>query len=306
MNPLNYHHLRIFWTVARSGSLRAAAEEMRLSQPTLSTQLKDLENALGSPLFVRAGRRLTLTEQGRIALGYANEIFFLGTELGHAIDRRDSTRARRLNVGITESLPKLVAHEILRPAFSLDPEVRVVCQEGTLEDQAVRLADFRLDVILADEAMPGGRLRGVFNHCLGGTGALVVGTPGLARKYRPGFPSSLDGAPMVLPTEAAPMRRGLEHWFLSCGMRPRCVAEFDDSALMMDFAAEGVGVAAIYAVTEQQTLERYGLERIGKVKGLYTEFYAISVERRLRDSAVLAITEQAQQGLFRLRKRPGS
>lgn len=301
--PLNYHHLRIFWAIARTGSLRGAAAELNLSQPTLSTQLKDLEQSLGCELFTRTGRRLVLSAEGRIALGYADEIFGLGTELGHALERRDLARARRLNVGITETLPKLVAYEIIRPAFALEPAVRVICHEGTLEELAARLADFRLDVVLADEALSGGRLRGVFNHRLGGTGTVLVGAPALARQYAAKFPACLENAPIMLPTEATPMRRTLEHWFLSAGFRPRCVAEFDDTALMMEFAAEGMGLAPTYSVTEAQTRRRYGLERAGRIEGCRTEFFAISAERRLRDSAVLAITEQAQRGLFRLGKK---
>lgn len=295
---LNYHHLRIFWSVARSGSLRAAGQELNLSQPTLSTQLRELEESLGRPLFIRAGRRLQLTAEGRIALGYAEDIFSLGGELQHALSRRDTTRARRLNVGITESLPKPVARELLRPAFSMQPALRVICQEGTLEELVARLADFRLDVVLSDEALSGLRNRGMFNHRLGSTGVIIAGVPELTRKFRRGFPERLEDSPMVLPTEAAPLRRAMEHWFQQRGLRPQCVAEFDDPAFMMDIASEGLGLAPVYEATQGQILKAYGLERVGLVDGVRTEFFAISAERRLRDSAVLAITQQAQKKVF--------
>lgn len=299
MPPLNFHHLRIFWAIARGGSLRAAAEKLNLSQPTLSTQLRDLEESLGHPLFARAGRRLVLTAEGRVALGYAEEIFTLGMELQHSMDRRNTTRLRRLHVGITESLPKMVAREILRPAFNLEPAVRLVCHEGRLDELLTALGDFRLDVILSDEALPSGRRSyRMFNHPLGATGLILAATPTLAAKYRADFPASLEGAPMLLPRESSPLRRALEHWFQSHGVRPQCAAEFDDSALMKDFAAEGMGLVPLFSVAEQQTGRLFNLERVGEVEGVQTEFFAISAERRLRDAAVLAITEQAQVELF--------
>jgi LysR family transcriptional activator of nhaA len=292
---LNYHHLRIFWAIARTGSLRAAADELHLSQPTLSTQLRGLEETLGHPLFIRAGRRLQLTAEGRLAQGYAEEIFTLGTEMRHALARRDTGRARRLTVGITQSVPKLVARELLRPAFQLGPSIRLICHEGSLEELTERLADFRLDVILADEALSGGRARGMFNHPRGATGVSLAGVAPLAERYRADFPASLDGAPLVLPTDTTPLRRTLDNWFRGHGVRPRVVAEFDDSALMKDFAAEGEALAPIHDAAERQAERLYGLVRAGAIEGVRTEFHAISAERRLRDSGVLAITEQAQR-----------
>lgn len=298
MQFFNYHHLRIFWAVAREGSLRAAAQALNLTQPTLSAQIHQLEDTLGHPLFLRAGRRLVLTEEGRLALSYAEEIFSLGRELQVALERRDAGVTRRLNVGVVNSLPKLMVRELLRPVFRLQEPVRVICQEGSLDELAERLSQHRLDVLLADEALSGERTRRAFNHPLGTSAVLVCGVQAFATRLRRDFPRSLNDVPMLLPTEAMPMRRALEAWFREIGVHPRLVAEFDDPALMKDFAADGLGVVPVHAAAVRQVTERYGLRRIGVVPGLRTPFFAISAERRLRNEAVVAITAQAQDRVF--------
>lgn len=298
MKFLNYHHLRIFWTVAREGSLRAAGEKLHLTQPTLSAQLHLLEDTLGHALFQRSGRRLVLTEEGRLALGYAEEIFALGGELQAALERRDAGVVRRLNVGVVNSLPKLIVRELLRPVFEFDPPVRIVCQEDSLDELAVRLGQHRLDVILADESLSGERLRRVFNHQLGSSGVVLCAAPELAAKVRRGFPQSLNDAPLLLPSEAMPLRRVLEQWFQRENLRPRRIAEFDDPALMKDVAVDGRGIVPVHTVVEREVARIFGLKRVGEVGGARTDFFAISAERRLRNEAALAITEQAQARIF--------
>ncbi len=298
MQFFNYHHLRIFWAVAREGSLRAAAASLNLTQPTLSAQIHQLEDSLGHPLFLRAGRRLVLTEEGRLALSYAEEIFSLGQELQVALERRDAGVTRRLNVGVVDSLPKLIVRELLRPVFRLSSPFRVICQEGSLDELAEKLAQHRLDVLLADEALSGEKTRRMFNHQLGASEVVFCGVEKLAAPLRKGFPASLADAPMLLPTEAMPLRRGLEAWFREVGVQPRRVAEFDDMALMKDFAADGLGIVPVHLAAARPVTELYSLRRIGVAGGVRTNFYAISAERRLRNEAVVAITTQAQSRIF--------
>jgi len=289
---LNYHHLRIFWMVAREGSLRAAGEKLHLTQPTLSAQIHQLEEVIGEPLFLRAGRRLILTVAGRMALDYAEEIFSLGAEMQAAFSQGAGSGPRRLHVGIVQSLPKLIARELLRPVMQHVPAVRLVCHEGLLDDLTLRLAQHRLDVILADEPVSGEGNLGAFNHRLGACGVSFCATRDLVRRHRRGFPESLNDAPILLPAPAMPLRRMLDDWFQRRGIQPRVVAEFDDTALMKDFAAEGLGIAPVHQATLAQTKDIYRLEPLGVAQGIRAEFHAISAERKLRNSAVRAITEQ--------------
>jgi len=298
MNWLNYHHLRYFWTIAKEGSLRKASETLHVSQPSISAQIKALEQSLGEKLFRRSGRSLALTEMGRVVFGYAEEIFNLGREMLGAVSGRAASRQIYFNVGIADSVPKLVARAILRPAFLQSPPLHVVCREGKVEDLLAQLAAVRLDIVLADEPASTSLKFKTFNHLLGMCGVIFCASPPLARKLRKGFPKSLDGAPALLPTQNTNLRRSLEKWFQTTGIHPHIVGEFEDAALMTVVATEGVGFMPMASVVRKD-LARFKLENIGSANQCTDQYYAISAERRLNHPAVLLITESAQNVVFK-------
>lgn len=239
MEWLNYHHLFYFWRTARCGSIAKAAEELRLSPPTLSAQVRQLEAALGETLFSREGRRLVLTDVGRVALGYAEEIFTRGREMVDTVKGR-SAAPTRLVVGISDFLPKLVAWRLLQPALA-GSGVRVVCRENSHERLLAALAVHELDVVLSDS--PASSALGVraHNHPLGECGLSFFAAPALARTLRGKPPKCLDGAPMLMPTDVAVLRHSLDGWFIRHDIHPRVVGEFDDRALLMTFGQAGAG-----------------------------------------------------------------
>ncbi|MDB6074261.1 MAG: transcriptional regulator, LysR family, partial [Verrucomicrobiaceae bacterium] len=263
MDWLNYHHLRYFWTVAKEGSLKKAAEKLNVSPPSISAQIAGLEESLDAELFRKVGRSKVLTAAGRIALQYADEIFAAGTEMVNAIKQRPTAHAMRLYVGVADSLPKLVTHEILEPVFKMKQPVRIICREGKIEDLLAQLATHRLDIVLADEPAPSTTSVRTYNHLLGESGVSFCATPALALKLRKGFPRSLDQAPMLLPVENTSLRRSLEQWFLSLKVEPNVLAEFEDVALMKVMAAEGKAVIPIPTVVLKEAALRFGLKHIG-------------------------------------------
>lgn len=298
MGPLNFHYLRYFWAVAREGGLRKAADRLHVSQPTISAQVKALEEQLGEKLTRRSGRGLALTDAGRRVFDYAEEIFALGDELVHSVGLTDTTRPLRVAIGVTDSLPKLIGHALMRPLFRLGQAVRVVVSEASAAELLVQLAAHRLDLVLADEPAPSSLNLRAFNHPLGECGAAFCATPALAIPLRRRFPRSLEDAPMLLPTHGTAMRRSLDHWFQQRDLRPRVVAEYDDGALMKIAAADGLGVLPIPTVAEREAIERYGLARIGRAEECRQEFFAISAEQTLTHPAVVAITSAARESLF--------
>ena len=298
MDWLNYHHLRYFWTVAKEGSLRKASDVLHVSQPSMSAQIQALEESLGEELFQRSGRSLVLTEMGRVVFGYADEIFSVGQELLNTVKGHPSNRTIKFNVGIADSVPKLVAKEILKPAFFHIPPVHVVCHEGKVEDLLGQLAALRLDIVLADEPASTSLKFKTFNHLLGTSGVSFCAVPRLAKKLQDGFPKSLDGAPALLPTQNTSLRRSLEKWFQALDVHPHIVGEFEDAALMTVVAGDGLGFMPMATVVEKE-LSRYKLEIIGATRKCADQFYAISSERRLTHPAVILITESAQQRLFK-------
>lgn len=298
MEFLNYHHLRYFWVVAQEGSLRKASEKLHVSQPTISAQIATLEGVLGEKLFRRSPRGLTLTETGHQAFSYAEEIFALGQDFLLSVKQRPTARPLRVNIGIADSLPKLVSHEIIKPIFSLSQPVQAVCLENKTSDLLAQLAVYRLDIVLADEPAPSAFPLKTFNHLLGESGVTFCAERKLAMRLRRQFPCSLHNEPILLPTSGTALRRTLEKWFQEQGIHPRVVAEYDDAALMKVAAADGLGCFPLPTVAVNEAVTRYGFHIVGHAKGCAVQFYAISAERKLTHPAVVAITSSARGKLF--------
>ncbi len=297
MEWLNYHHLRYFWTTAKEGSLARAAAKLRVSQPSISGQIRELEAAFGEKLFRRAGRNNVLTDAGHVVFGYADEIFALGAEMMNAMGQRPGSRTLRLYVGVADSFPKLVTNEILKPVFDLPQEVHAICREGKMEDLLAQLAAHRLDIVLADEPPASNTNFRVFNHPLGETGTTFLAEEKLAAKLKRRFPASLQDAPALLPTENTALRRSLETWFRAKDVRPRVVAEFEDLALMKIMASEGRGFIAVPSLVAKDAMAHYHFRMIGRADDCRLEFHAISAERRIVHPAVARITDKARSML---------
>jgi LysR family transcriptional activator of nhaA len=298
MEFLNYHHLRYFWSVANEGSLAKAAARLHVSQPTISEQIHSLEDVLGQKLFRRSGRQLVLTDTGQHVLDYANEIFSLGEDLLHSVKQRPTSRPLRLNLGVSDALPKLVAYQIIGPVFHLGQPVQVSCREASTADMLIDLAAHRLDLVLADEPASSGSSPHVFNHFLGESGVTFCAAPALARKLRRGFPRSLHEAPALLPMSNSGARRSLEKWFDDQGIRPRLVGEFYDAAFVNVLAQDGLGFMSVPTLVARETTTRFGLSAFGRTDECQQQFYAIAPERKLTHPAVTAITSDARRRML--------
>jgi len=295
---LNYHHLLYFWMVAKEGGITPAANLLHLSQPTLSTQIQKLERSMGVKLFDRRGRTMVMTDAGQMVFRYADEIFTLGRELTDAVRGRPSADSLRLVVGVPDVLPKLIVYRILQSALEIEERVQLVVYEGKLQHMLSELALHRLDVVLADSPLtPEVNVR-AFSHQLGQCDVTVFGTDEMVRLYSDDFPQSLDGAPMLLPTQNTTMRRALEQYFDKHDIRPRTVHEFEDSALLKVFGQAGQGMIVVPTAIADEVGRQYSLKPICRIPEIVERFYAISVERRLKHPAVVAISEAVKVNLF--------
>jgi LysR family transcriptional activator of nhaA len=298
MEWLNYHHLLYYWMVVRTGSVAAASTELRLASPTISVQIRRLEERLGEKLLRRSGRHVVPTEMGQVVYRYADEIFALGRELVDTARGRPTGRPLHVVIGVHDVVPKSIARWLIEPALKLPDPVRITCREGSSEQLLAELSVQRVDVVLADAPIsPSVKVR-AYNHLLGETGLSFLGVPALMRKYRPGFPKSLHDAPMLMPTLGTTVRRDLDQWFDGLGIRPRIVGEFDDSELCWEFGATGIGVFSAPLVLERHLARLHDVRRIGWAPSLLSSFYAISVERKLKHPAAVAICEAARNTLF--------
>jgi LysR family transcriptional activator of nhaA len=298
MEWLNYHHLLYFWVVAREGSIARACRELNLAQPTISGQLRALEENLGEKLFNRIGRRLVLTETGQVVFQYAEEIFGLGRELTDVLKGRPRGRPIRLTVGISDLIPKLIAYRVLQPALALKEPIQLVCYEDQPDPLLLELSAHRLDLILSHTPAASSIPVRVFNHRLGSCGVSLFAASALASRYRKSFPARLDGAPFLLPVERSASRRALEQWFATEGIHPQVVGEFQDNALLGAFGQGGAGIFAAPTAIENEVRRLYRVNLVGRLDAVTEEFYAISAERKIKHPAVAAITEAARNQLF--------
>jgi LysR family transcriptional activator of nhaA len=291
---LNFRHLYYFWVVAKEGGITRAAERLSLAVQTVSSQLTLLEQSLGKTLFSQQGRRLVLTEAGRVAMNYADQIFLLGLQMQEAVNEADSGRIR-LAVGISDSLPKLSAYRMLEEAMKIEKKVRLVCYEDQFEALLADLALHKLDVVLTDrEVQPGSALK-VFSHQLFESEMLVVGAPELAERYGKDFPGNLNGAPFLLPTRNNALRGKIDEWFVQASVKPDVVGEFEDNALLNTFGRRGLGLFFAPAALAQEIAEQFGAQQVGAVPGVREQFYVISNERKIKHPAVEAILAAAAQ-----------
>jgi LysR family transcriptional activator of nhaA len=291
---LNYHHLLYFWTVVREGSVSAASRKLRLAQPTVSEQLRQLERALGVELFHRRGGRLQLTEDGSHTFRYADEIFTLGRELTDSISRRQVARHSRITVGIADVMPKLIVAKLLAPALERDPELQLICQEDRHDKLISDLALDELDLVLTDAPVsPSSNLRG-YTRVLSDSGVALYTQPKLAEQLRKHFPDSLSGVPLLLPLEHTGLRVSLTRWFDAHHVRPRIRGEFQDSALAAVFGREGYGVIAAPTAIAEQMRTHYRLALVAELEGVRERFYAVTPERKVAHPAVRAIVGGAR------------
>lgn len=290
---INYQHLLYFWAVVRSGSLTKACDELHLSAPTVSAQLRTFEERIGQKLLTKQGRRLVATEVGRLVFSYADEIFGLGTDLLSALAHRPTERPMRLVVGIDDVVPKEIVQRLLEGALELKQPTQIVCREGTLEYLLAALRLHEVDVVLSDSPVTPSLNDRAYNHTLGACGESWMAAPAMAKSLRPGFPKSLHGAPILLPTADTAIRRSLDQWLDKQGVQPLIVGEFEDYALLREFARAGHGVAPVPDVLEAQFRKESGLALVGAASKVEAQFYAISMERRIKHPAVAAIYERA-------------
>ncbi len=305
---MNFKHLHYFWVTAKAGGVVRAGEQLHTTPQTLSAQIKLLEERLGRRLFRKVGRKLELTDDGRVALRYADEIFELGGELEAAMREPRSGGAsgaagsggplREFRVGVEDSVAKPVAYRLLEPALSLEDPVRMVCTEGQFPDLMAQLALHRMDLVIADEPLTSRLSVKAFNHKLGSSPLSFFAAPALASKLKGPFPKCLNGAPMLVPGGTSSVRPQFDAWLARERLHPRVVGEFADGALMKAFGRQGGGVFISPSVVESETAAQYGVRVIGRSDAMVEDFYAISVERRITHPAVVAITQAARGALF--------
>ena len=297
---MNYKHLLYFWTVARLGGVVKAGEHLHVTPQTISGQIQLLEEQIGRPLFRKKGRKLEMTETGQLAFSYAQDIFNLGAELEQVVRQpQGALRPVELRVGNADAVPKLVVYRLLKPVLALPNQVRLVCREDNMERLIAQLGTYLLDVVIATAPAPGYLPVKVYNRLLGESDISIFAPAPLATRLRRRFPASLQDAPMLLPTTNAPLRRALDEWFETQGVRPRVVGEFEDSALMKVFGQSAGCLFPAPSAIAADVNRFHSVKLVGRAETVRERYYVISAERRLTHPGILAMTSAARDEVFR-------
>ena len=295
---INYKHLHYFWTVAHEGSITKAAAKLHITPQTISGQLTLLEERIGNALFVRAGRRLELTETGRLVQRYADEIFELGRELSDVLRGAPTVGASEFIVSAASALPKTIVYKVIEPALNLPHDISLISREGPIEAMLADLAIHKVDMVLSDIPLTTAFNIKAYNHFLGESGISFFATPALAKTYKRNFPHSLNNAPLLLPTEQYAIRQLFDHWLRELQIYPIIRGQFDDSALMKAFAQTGSGIFFMASAIEEEICRNFGVRVIGRTEEIKQKFYAISAERKVKHPAVAAICDMARDKIF--------
>ncbi len=295
MRHINYNHLFYFWNVADAGSIASASKRLYLTPQTISTQIKLLEEATGTPLFQKSGRRLVLTEQGTVVKGFADEIFSLGSELSQFMRGNETHTANDLSVGIVETLPKIAVEQLLQPAF--DASVRLVCSEGDLATLITALKKHEIDLILSDQSIPIDESSKIYIHALGQSKLALFAPPLLWEQYHEKFPNGLTDAPILFATENSPLRRAGEDWFMHHGITPRIVAECSDSGLVKAMAAAGHGLFIAPLNIQNEIEKATGCKLVGELDDFRERYYAITLDKKIKHPLVGEIADSARASL---------
>lgn len=294
---INFKHLHYFWVVAKQGGVNRASELLHITPQTISGQISILEDQLGKALFRKVGRKLELTDTGRLALSYADEIFSLGNELEESLHQQTADRPLVFTVGISDVVPKSIAYRLLSPVLDLPDNIRLVCRENDIENLLAELAVHRIDMVISDAPIPENVNVTGYNHPLGECGITFLASPNIAKKLSQDFPACLDDAPMLVQSDINMLRSRLDAWLDRMRLYPKIIGEFDDSALMKTFGQAGVGIFPIPTAIADEVMRQFKVKKIGETNEVKEQFFAISVERRVSHPAVAAITKSASQWL---------
>lgn len=297
MTPLNYNHLYYFYRVAVDGGITAASRNLHLTPQTISGQITALEQQIGYPLFERQGKKMALTRRGRMVLSYAEDIFHLGDELKTLLKQPEVVERLSVTVGIVDVIPKALAYSLIKPITSLPQPVHLVCREGSLEHLLAELAVNKLDLVLSERPMPPGTRLRAYNHLVVETDIALFGTQELLRPFKKDFPTSLQGAPLLMPSAQTMLSQLLLSWFDQYDVNPQVVGEFDDSALAYAFCHEGLGMVAAPAMIAEDLCEQFGIYPLGVLQGVRAQFYAISPQKKIKHPGIVAIVNR-QQGVI--------
>ncbi len=299
MDWLNYHHLLYFWITAKKGSIAEASKILMLSQSTISEQIKSLEKSIDAPLFQKKGRKLTLTDAGRIAFDYAEQIFKIGGELKTILKSKTYSKNQHLFVGVTNSIPKLITYRLMQPILDSENQIRFTIVENSIEELSTLLLLNNVDIVISEESAKSTSNMKLFNHKLGNSKIGLYSHSADQTDYLSNFPQSIAHSVFLLPMQGTSIRNQLDLWFYKKAIQPFIWGEFDDSAIMKVFGGHKKGLFFSPVVINDEVCQKYNVRLVTTLDDIVEEYYAITTEKKIKHSAAESIREHAREKLFK-------
>lgn len=294
LHRVNFHHLYYFWVVASTRSIRKASVKLMLAPATVSRQLKELESRFCTKLITRSSQSHQLTEVGELVFLYCEELFGLARQMLDSVSGKPTALPNRLTVGVVGVIPKSLLFRLLEPTFYLKDPARIVCIEGTRAKLFADLASNELDLLLIDTPFLPCSSFPVFSRLISDSPVVACATREMAEKYSKGFPLSLNGAPVLLPSKTTFMRQSLDKYFYEQGIKPEIRGEFEDSSIIKLFGEAGIGLFFVPAETAHDMEERFDCRPVGLLESVTARFYAVSKQSRMLNRAVRAVLDAAK------------
>ncbi len=277
---LNYHHLLYFRIIATEGSIAKASEKLLVGQPALSSQLRQLEENLGQQLFERKNRSLVLTEAGKIALEYANEIFKKGEEFIQVFNEENLSLKSHYRIGVVDSVPKLVACRLVEQAQKFGNDCFISLVEGTPDELIQKVNSHKIDIVLSNDSATGQNID-ILSRNVGKSSVYVYGAKKYIR-YQENFPQSLNSLPVILPTKHSKLRYDIEHFFQENKIHYNLVAEVQDSSVKKLMGEHGKGLIFLPEFSVRSLVKEEKLFLIGKAKSIQEDYWLLSRKRTLK------------------------
>jgi LysR family transcriptional regulator, transcriptional activator of nhaA len=275
---LNYHHLYYFWITATEGSISSASKKLRIGQPTISTQIKNLEESMSQVLFKRKSRGLHLTEAGKVVLDYANQIFNLGNELMEVVKDETFSKRTHIQIGALDSVPKTLVQSLIHSAQKIAPCAITVIEGGG--DYLFReLQAHRIDIVVSNFPPTIGSSKEYFSRLLAKIPITVFST----KKYQPlkrKFPNSLQDQPFILPTLHSKLRHDLNHYFQTRQIKIDVVIETQDTSIQKLLGNEGMGLVPLPDIAGKELIKEGKLIKLGRLQGVTEDFWLVSSPRK--------------------------
>lgn len=282
MSPwINYHHLFYFKTIVEEGTVSKAAEKLLVGQPTLSAQLKQFEDFLGLQLFERSHKKLILTEQGKVAYDYAKTIFRMGSEMYEVLHDRLKPLRPTVHLGALDSIPKQIVLQLVKNAFRISP-CQITLSEGKSDELLRELVAHRMDLMVTNFLPIGVDAKGLYPKSITKRNVAFYGAPKF-KALKKGFPKSISGVPLILPTYDSKLRSDLDHWAKMNKIELNIVIESQDISVKKLMATNEMGIipTASHNVTGQ--ILRGELVELGQIQGVYEELFLITAQRQIEN-----------------------